>query len=224
MNNTDIILCILIFIILIPFIGGFLYVIFGAIVVILGDILASICTIIVKILEKYKEYKENKKNKEKKHMFLPKYWCPICNEFRSFWNTSLSDTGRECKCCYSRVRYTASVLQEFLSKDCLEKKNYYLFNMDIDIMDKLYRVIDSRIEEYESNKKSIVPDNIPLSKKEEDNYYNMVALLSSELPEIGSENILYYTTDTRRFYLYSGHNMEDNYYDVTDSLRKRSKQ
>ena len=220
MDNTDIILCILIFIMLIPFIGGFLYVIFGAIVIILGDILIPICTAIVKILEKYKEYKENKKNKEEKHMFLPKYWCPICNEFRSFWNTSSLESGRECKCCHSRVRYTATVLREFLSKDCLEKKTYYLFNMDIEIMDKLWKVIDSRIEQRESNKKSIVPDDIPLDKKEEDKCYNMVALLASELPEVGTRDILYYTTDAKRFYLY----YDNNYYDVTDSLRKRSKQ
>ena len=221
MDNTDIILCILIFIMLIPFIGGSLYVIFGAIVIILGDILISICTAIVKILEKYKEYAENKKNKEKKHMFLPKYWCPNCNEFRTFWNTSSIDNGiRECKRCGSGLEYTTNKLRELLSKDCVEKKDYYLFNMDIDIMDKLWKVIDSRIEQYESNEKSIVPDDIPLSKKEEDHYYNMVALLSSELPGVGTRDILYYTTDTKRFYLY----YDNNYFDVTDSLRKRSKQ
>lgn len=71
MDNTDIILRILIsiiliapFIILVPIIGGCLYVIFSAIVVILDDILASICSIIVNILEKFKEYKENKFDKE----------------------------------------------------------------------------------------------------------------------------------------------------------------
>ena len=158
MDNTDIILCILIFIILMPFIGGFLYVIFAAIVVILGEVLIPICSTLVKILEKYKEHTENKKNKEKnKIMFLPKYWCPHCEEFRTFWNTSSLDrAGRECKCCGSGVEYTTNKLREFLAKDCLEKKDYYLFNIDIDIMDKLCKVIDGRIEEYESVKKSIV--------------------------------------------------------------------
>lgn len=210
----------------------FLFIYFTIIVLVAGaltfftallivKIIDLILSIVLRILERYKEYTENKNDKEtKKIMFLPKYWCPNCNEFRSFWSTSSLDrTGRECKCCHSRVRHTATVLQEFLSKDCLEKKDYYLFNMDIDIMSKLWKVIDGRIEEYESDKKSIVPDDIPLTKKEEDHYYNMVALLSSELPEVGTRNILYYTTDAKRFYLYYDH----NYFDVTDSLRKRSK-
>ena len=216
---TDIILYILIFIgpfiILVQIIGVLLYLIFVSIVIIVGDILASICSIIVKILEKYKEYKENKKNKEKKHMFLPKYWCSHCNEFRSFWNTSSLDIGRECKCCHSKVRYTATVLREFLSKDCVEKKDYYLFNMDIDIMDKLWKVIDGRIAEYEFHKKSIVPDNIPLSEKEEGNYYNMVALLSSEFPKVGTRDILYYAKDTRKFYLY----YDNNYHEWLQIIR-----
>ena len=154
-------------------------------------------------------------------MFLPKYWCPHCKEFRTFWKTSSLDNGRrECKCCNSRVEYSVNVLHRFLSEEYVEKKEYYLFNVDIDIRNKLDAIIDSRIEQYESDKKSIVPDDIPLSKKEEDHYYNMVALLSSELPGVGIRDILYYTTDTKRFYLYHG----NNYFDVTDSLKKRSKQ
>lgn len=228
MDNADIILHILIFIILIAsfiilvqIIGVLLYLIFVSIVIIVGDILISICSPIIKILEKFKEYKENKNNKEKKHMFLPKYWCPHCKEFRTFWKTSSLDNGRrECKCCNSRVEYSVNVLHRFLSEEYVEKKEYYLFNVDIDIRNKLDAIIDSRIEQRESNKKSIVPDDLPLSKKEEDHYYNMVALLSSELPGVGIRDILYYITDTNRFYLYYG----NNYFDVTDSLRKWSKQ
>lgn len=148
-------------------------------------------------------------------MFLPKYWCPHCNKFRSFWNTFSLDTGRRCKCCGSGVEYTTNKLQKLLSKDCVEKKDYYLFNMDIDIMDKLWKVIDGRIAEYEFHKKSIVPDNIPLNKKEKDNYYNMVALLSSELPEVGTRDILYYTKDTRKFYLY----YDNNYHEMLQIIR-----
>lgn len=211
----------------------FLFIYFTIIVLVAGvliflsallilKIIDLILSIVLKNLERCKEYTENKNDKEiKKIMFLPKYWCPNCNEFRSFWNTSSLDTGRECKCCHSRVRYTTNKLQEVLSKDCLEKKDYYLFNMDIDIMDKLCKIIDGRIAEYESYRKSIIPDDIHLSKKEKDNYYNMVALLSTEAPEIGTRDILYYTTDTKRFYLYSG--IKQGYLDVTDSLGKRSK-